>query len=79
MKTVAEMDIWNQPDEGDPLDWLYKLREKTHEQYPTPEARRELYRSTSQEDLHDFIEKRMEEKLAKGYQPNDLYIPEDDK
>lgn len=78
MKLLSELNLENQPIEEDPLKWLYKLREKTHEKYPTPEARRKLYESAAKEDLNEYIQKRIEEKLAKGYKATDLYIPEDD-
>lgn len=76
---INTLDLWNQPDEGDPLHWLDKLRSQMHEQYSNPEFRRQQYfQTTSPESLNEYIKKRMEEKLAKGYQPTDLYIPEDE-
>ena len=42
---VDEFDLWNQPDEGDPLVWLRKHREELSEKYPTIEALLEYYKS----------------------------------
>lgn len=43
MKDIDELDLMNQPDEGDPLVWLRKHREEIALKYPTFEARREYY------------------------------------
>lgn len=44
MKDISELDLMNQPDEGDPLIWLRKHREKLAEQYPSLEALSQHYR-----------------------------------
>lgn len=44
MKDINELDLMNQPDEGDPLVWLREYREKLSEKYPTVEALGEYYR-----------------------------------
>ena len=35
MKDISELDLWNQPDEGDPLVWLRKHRDELAKKYPT--------------------------------------------
>ena len=35
---IDELDLLNQPDEGDPLVWLRKHREELSEKYPTVES-----------------------------------------
>ncbi|MGL6225976.1 MAG: hypothetical protein ACRC10_05030 [Thermoguttaceae bacterium] len=34
MKDISELDLMNQPDEGDPLIWLRKHREELSERFP---------------------------------------------
>jgi len=43
MIDIETLDLWNQPDEGDPLIWLRKHREEIDKKYPTFEARCEYY------------------------------------
>lgn len=40
---ISDLDLMNQPDEGDPLVWLQKHREYILKKYPTIEERREYY------------------------------------
>jgi len=42
---IDTLDLLSQPDEGDPLIWLRKHREKLSEKYPTVEALIEYYKS----------------------------------
>jgi hypothetical protein len=42
---IDELDLLNQPDEGDPLVWLRKHREELSVKYPTIEALFEYYKS----------------------------------
>jgi hypothetical protein len=42
---IDELDLLNQPDEGDPLVWLRKHREMLSEKYPTVDALLEYYKS----------------------------------
>lgn len=43
MQDLKELDLWNQPDEGDPLIWLRKHREEIARKYPTFEEKCEYY------------------------------------
>jgi hypothetical protein len=40
---IEEIDARNLPDEGDPLMWLWKHREKLSEKYPTIESLFDYY------------------------------------
>jgi hypothetical protein len=53
MIDIKELDLWNQPDEGDPLVWLRKHRDELAQKYPTIEALSEYYRQvgTAEEAL----------------------------
>ena len=42
---IDELDLLNQPDEGDPLVWLRKHREELSIKYPTIESLLEYYKS----------------------------------
>jgi len=42
---IDDLDLLNQPDEGDPLVWLRKHREELSARYPTVEALLEYYKS----------------------------------
>jgi len=35
MKDLSELDLWDQPDEGDPLVWLRKHRDENAMKYPS--------------------------------------------
>lgn len=60
---INELDLMNQPDEGDPLVWLRKHREELHEKYPTVEALMEYYRSIpSWEEISANLKKKIAEK-----------------
>lgn len=41
---INDLDLMNQPDEGDPLVWLRKHREELSKQYPTVQSLGEYYR-----------------------------------
>ena len=62
---IKELDLWNQPDEGDPLIWLRKHREELSEKYPTIEALGEYYRQvgTVEEALERIKAKIAEKKI----------------
>ena len=78
MKNIDELDLWNQPDEGDPLVWLRKHRDTNAQKYPTIEALSDYLRQfhSVQDSLAD-IHRRMVEKERKGYKPTELYIEEE--
>ena len=60
---VNELDLLNQPDEGDPLVWLRKHREELSTQYPTVEALLEYYKSVpSIEEISTRLKKEIAEK-----------------
>ena len=44
MLDINELDLWNQPDEGDPLVWLQEYREELSKKYPTVDELCEYYR-----------------------------------
>jgi hypothetical protein len=63
---INELDLMNQPDEGDPLVWLRKHREELSEKYPTVEALFEYYNSVPPIEeisvrLKKIIEKKRQE------------------
>jgi hypothetical protein len=43
MANIDELDLWDQPDEGDPLIWLDKHREEISRKYPTREELNAYY------------------------------------
>ena len=67
--SIEELDLWNQPDEGDPLIWLRKHREELSEKYPTIEALDEYYSqfSSAEEALERMRAKNAEKNSRKGY------------
>jgi hypothetical protein len=60
---IDKLDLWNQPDEGDPLVWLRKHREELSKKYPTVESLCEYYRQVgSVEDALARLEPKIAEK-----------------
>ena len=52
MIDIDQWDLWNQPDEGDPLVWIRKHRDELAEKYPTIDELMAYYRSVpSAEEL----------------------------
>ncbi|MCL2624988.1 MAG: hypothetical protein FWD31_15095 [Planctomycetaceae bacterium] len=45
MIDINQWDLWNQPDEGDPLVWIRKHRDELAEKYPTIDELMAYYRS----------------------------------
>lgn len=75
MKEIHESDLWNQPDEGDPLVWLRQHRDENAIKYPTTESLSDYLRTVpSVPEMLAIIEKKIAEKRQKGYQSTDLYI-----
>ena len=63
MIDIEELDLWNQPDEGDPLIWLRKHRDELAKTYPTSEALSEYYKQVGTvEDALARIRERIAEK-----------------
>ena len=63
---INEMDLWDQPDEGDPLVWLRKHRDEVAKKYPTVEALFEYYRSLPPiEEVSARLKKAVAEKKQK--------------
>jgi len=63
---IDTLDLWNQPDEGDPLIWLRKHREELSEKYPTVEALFEYYKSVpSIEEVSARLKKEIAEKKCR--------------
>lgn len=57
---IDELDLFDQPDEGDPLVWLHKYREELSEKYPTVEELMAHYRSVpSWEEVNDRLKKEL--------------------
>ena len=78
MTNINELDLWNQPDEGDPLIWLRKHRDANAKKYPTVEALSDYLRQFhSVEDSLAAIRRRVAEKEHKGYKPTELYIEDE--
>ena len=78
MINITEQNLWNQPDEGDPLIWLRKHRDANARKYPTVEALSDYLRQFhSVEDSLADIHRREAEKERNGYKPTDLYIEEE--
>ncbi|MGL6225977.1 MAG: hypothetical protein ACRC10_05035 [Thermoguttaceae bacterium] len=42
---INTLDLWNQPDEGDPLVWLRRHRDELAQKYPTIEQLSDYYRT----------------------------------
>jgi len=67
MIDIEELDLWNQPDEGDPLIWLRKHRDELAKKYPTNEALTEYYSQVGTvEDALARIKERIAEKRRQG-------------
>ncbi len=66
MKDISELDLWNQPEEGDPLVWLRRHREEISRQYPSIEALGEyLKQFGSTEESLARIHRKIEEQKRK--------------
>jgi hypothetical protein len=66
MLDIKDMDLWDQPDEGDPLVWLRKHREELSKKYPTIEALCEYYRQVpSAEESLARVQAKIAEKKQK--------------
>ena len=60
---IDELDLLNQPDEGDPLVWLRKHREELSIKYPTIESLLEYYKSVpSIEEISTRLKKEIAER-----------------
>ena len=68
MKDISELDLENQPDEGDPLDWLRKHRDENARKYPTVKELGEYLRKTP--PLSE-IRRKIAEKHRLGYKSTD--------
>ena len=66
MLDIKDMDLWDQPDEGDPLVWLRKHREELSKKYPTIKALNEYYRQVGTvEDALERVNAKIAEKKQK--------------
>jgi len=78
MTNINELELWNQPDEGDPLVWLRKHRDANAKKYPTVESLSDYLRQFhSVEDSLADIRRRVIEKERKGYKPTELYVEDE--
>ena len=74
MKDISELDLWNQPDEGDPLDWLRKHRDEMAKKYPTAHEWGEYLKTLpSPSEMRREVERKIAEKHRKGYKSTDYY------
>ena len=63
MLDVAQFDLWNLADEGDPLVWLRKHREEIAKKYPTFDEQSEYYKQfNSIEEALERVQKKIAEK-----------------
>lgn len=80
MKDINELDLWDQPDEGDPLDWLRKYRDEMAEKYPTAAAWGAYLKANPSPPISEILrelDRKIEEKRRKGYKSTDLYVEQD--
>jgi len=78
MKDISELDLWNQPDEGDPLVWLRKHRDEMAKKYPTAKGNGRV--SGQYPPLSEIIrelDRNIEEKHRLGYKSTDYYDGEE--
>ena len=79
MIDIEELDLWNQPDEGDPLVWIRKHRDELAKKYPTFEERREYYKQVGTiEDAKARIQERIAEKRRLGLSSTQSYLQSED-
>ena len=78
MKDLSELDLENQPDEGDPLDWLRKYRDEMALKYPTVKELGEYLKTLPplEERLRE-LDRKIEEKHRLGYKSTDYYDGEE--
>ena len=78
MKDLSELDLWNQPDEGDPLVWLRKHRDENARKYLSAHDLG-MYLKTlpSVNEMLAEIEQKIDEKHRIGYQSSDLYTEQE--
>jgi len=78
MKDISELDLWNQPDEGDPLIRLRKHRDELARKYPTAKEMGEYLDSIPPlSEIRREIERKIEEKHRLGYKSTDYYDGQD--
>ena len=78
MKDISELDLWNQPDEGDPLDWLREYRDEMARKYPTVHELGEYLRKTPPlSEIIRELDRKIEEKHRLGYKSTDYYDGEE--
>ena len=78
MKDISELDLWNQPDEGDPLVWLRKHRDENARKYPTVKELGEYLDSIPPlSEIIKEIDRKIEEKHRLGYKSTDYYDGEE--
>ena len=74
MKDLSELDLENQPDEGDPLARLRKYRDEIARKYPTSEELRAYLKSIPPlSEIRREIDRKIAEKHRKGYKSTDYY------
>ena len=67
MKDINELDLWDLPDEGDPLVWLRKHRDELARKYPTVHELGEYYKTVpSASEILRELDRKIEEKRRKG-------------
>ena len=79
MKDIEELDLWNQPDEGDPRVWLRKHRDENARKYPTVHELGEYLKKTPPvSEIIRELDRKIAEKHRKGYKSTDYYSGEDE-
>ena len=74
MKDLSELNLENQPDEGDPLVWLRKHRDENARKYPTAHDLGEHLRKTPPvSEILRELKQQIAEKHRKGYKSTDYY------
>ena len=78
MKDLSELDLWNQPDEGDPLIRLRKYRDEMAKKYPTAKELGEYLKTVPPlSEILRELELQIEEKHRLGYKSTDYYDGEE--
>lgn len=74
MKNLNELDLWNQPDEGDPLVWLRKHRDENARKYPTAHDLGTYLKTLPPVSvILTELKQKIDEKHRKRYQSTDIY------
>ena len=74
MKDLSELDLWNQPNEGDPLVWLQKHRNENSRKFPSAHDLGEYLKTLPPvSEILAELEQMIDEKHRQGFQSTDLF------